>query len=80
MKTSDYITDGMVHLKSENNLSVRWIFCYQRYKQDISKTAVTAVTLTAGDHIIIICSWVNNKYEANSFWRCFVMEDRVLMG
>ena len=29
---------------------------------------------TAGDHIIIKCSWINKKYEANHFLKMFDVE------
>jgi len=36
-------------------------------KIKICKSVVTAMRFTAGDHIIIKCSWINKKYEANHF-------------
>jgi len=38
----------------------------------MSKPAVTAIRFT----VILLCSWINKKHEANSF----LTEDRVLMG
>jgi len=46
-------------------------FCYQRRKPDVSKSVVTATRVTVGDHIIVKCSWINKKYEANHFLKMF---------
>jgi len=38
---------------------------------DVSKSVVTAIRFTVGDSIIIKCSWINKKYEANHFLKMF---------
>jgi len=43
-------------------------FVGQRCKPDVSKSVVTAIRFTVGDHIIIKCSWINKKYEANHYF------------
>jgi len=68
MKISDKITNEMLIKTIVFFLN---ILCLQRCKLDVSKSVVTALRFTVGDHIIIKSSWINKKYDANHFLKMF---------